>query len=213
MTKPIRLFLVRHGNTFESGQTPTQIGSRTDLPLTEHGRQQAAHCAQYFTQFPPPRALYAGTLKRQVETATIIADALYIPERLHIGENALTEIDYGAWEGLTTEEISSRWPLEYAEWTTAGIWPQAIFGGTLQGHIRAITHWLDSLRTQYSSDDIVVGVTSNGTVRLFYTFLEQEWKRLQDEKQVALLKVKTGHFCELALYETTLEVKSWNIHP
>ena len=27
--------IVRHGNTFRAGETPTRVGARTDLPLVE----------------------------------------------------------------------------------------------------------------------------------------------------------------------------------
>ncbi|MCL4553141.1 MAG: histidine phosphatase family protein, partial [Candidatus Marsarchaeota archaeon] len=92
----IRLFLLRHGNTFETGQTPVQIGAKTDLPLTNKGREQAAAFAQFMTQLPTPAAIYAGSLKRQIETAQIVAQALHAETLLHLNEEALTEIDYGA---------------------------------------------------------------------------------------------------------------------
>ena len=32
------LIIARHGNTFRKGETPTRVGSRTDLPLVEDER-------------------------------------------------------------------------------------------------------------------------------------------------------------------------------
>ena len=32
------LIIARHGNTFRPGETPTRVGSRTDLPLVEEER-------------------------------------------------------------------------------------------------------------------------------------------------------------------------------
>ena len=36
-----QLLIVRHGNTFETGETPRRVGLRTDLPLSSSGRKQA----------------------------------------------------------------------------------------------------------------------------------------------------------------------------
>lgn len=197
----MRLILVRHGNTFEAGQTPTQVGARTDLSLTAQGRKQAEEVARYLaSQSIHPAAIFAGTLKRQTETAEIIARHLNIHPKLH--EPALTEIDYGAWEGLTSEEIIRRWPNEYADWTEAGKWADAIFGGSLQNHLSCIEQWLTTLRKTYAPNDTIVAVSSNGLIRFLPT-----------TKRIENLKVKTGHFCEFELNPNSLNVKSWNVKP
>ena len=105
----------------------------------------------------------------------------------------MTEIDYGAWEGLTTEQIASRWPKEHAEWGD-GKWQGAIFGGALEERIGAINGWFDRLRKQ--GDGTVIAVTSNGLLRLF-----------RNEK------VQTGHFCEMHLFKEGLKIEKWNIDP
>ena len=46
----ITLVIARHGNTFESGETPRRVGARTDLPLTEKGRQQAQAIGHYLKE-------------------------------------------------------------------------------------------------------------------------------------------------------------------
>lgn len=180
---------MRHGNTFEAGQVPVQVGARTDLPLTAQGRKQAETMAQYLLS-ERPKVIYAGSLKRQTESAQIIAQRFHL---VVLHEPALTEIDYGAWEGLTAGEIASRWPKEHVAWAE-GQWQTEIFGGTLEGHKRAIEEWLDRLRKQ--GDEPVIAITSNGLLRFF-----------QNEK------VKTGHFCEIELFEDGLKIQKWNIDP
>ncbi len=189
----IRLILARHGNTFEKGETPTQVGARSDLPLTAEGRKQAEALAGCLT----PHVVYAGSLRRQIETAMLFG-------KKHTLEPALTEIDYGLWEGLTTEEITDRWPEEYTQWTTKGIWQEGIFGGSLEEHQRKIANWLEFLRSTYKNGDTILGVTSNGIIRLFYPTTVEN---------VEQLKVKTGHFCELNLLDNSVEVVSWNTKP
>jgi probable phosphoglycerate mutase len=186
----IRLFLVRHGNTFEAGQIPVQVGARTDLPLTEQGRNQAERFSDYLIQSGvAPKAIYAGGLKRQTQSAKIIGNRLGLEI---LDAPALTEIDYGPWEGLTADEITTRWPKEHAEWAE---WKwQKFFGGTLEGHQSALDRWFAELRAK--GEDVVIGVTSNGLLRFF-----------RNEK------VKTGHFCELHLFMDGFEIEHWNIDP
>ena len=208
---PIRLILARHGNTFEAGEVPVQVGARTDKALTTHGREQAGRLAEYLKSTGiTPTAIYAGTLKRQIETAQIVAGKFHAADRLHLNESALTEIDYGQWEGLTSEAISTQWPKEYENWTAQAHWPQRIFGKSEKEHIEAIEKWLNALRHQYASHDTVVGVTSNGIIRYFYALDGKEWERMAHERQMDALKVKTGNFCELFLFKDGLKVNRWN---
>jgi probable phosphoglycerate mutase len=201
----ISLILARHGNTFERGQIARQIGAQTDLSLTTEGKKQAEAMGDYFLSVGiSPKAIYAGTLKRQIESAEILARRF--KTKLYLGEPALTEIDYGDWEGLTSEELMRRWPKEYADWTEGGKWAEAIFGKSLQFHLDGVEKWIGSLRKMYRPGEAIVAVTSNGLIRFF----NEEWRRLALTKQMETLKVKTGHFCELQLYPDCLKVKSWN---
>lgn len=145
-----------------------------------------------------PSGIYAGTLKRQIEFAEIIGSRLSMTKRLNLRESALTELDYGAWEGLTCEDIAHRFPKEYADWIKTGKWAEGIFGGHPQQHTALIEKWLTSLRKTYVSGETIVAVSSSGLLRLF--LMENE-------------KVQTGHFCELELYSNSLKVKRWNVKP
>ena len=210
--RKIKLFLVRHGNTFEKGATSLQVGMRTDLPLTEQGRHQAKQFAAYMEAAAiQPKAIYAGSLRRQVEAATIVGEELGIQDAVHIGEPALNEIDYGLWEGLTHEQIIADWPEEYKGWTQQALWAERVFEGTLEEHLKMIKAWLKMLCRRYSARDTVVGFTSNGVIRLFYSFQQDAWNKMIDGKKMDTLKVKTGAFCELSITPDTLEVHRWNV--
>lgn len=190
----IRLFLVRHGNTFEKGQIAVQVGARTDLSLTEEGCRQAKKMAEYLLKHQIfPVAFYRGNLKRQTEFAEIMSKPFH---PLLISEPALTEIDYGPWEGLTSEKIAEQWPTEYAEWNESAKWPEKIFPCTYQSHKQALDEWLKKIENEHPPGNSVVAVSSNGLLRL-----------LKNEK------VKTGHFCELHLHSGRFEIKSWNQSP
>lgn len=185
------LILMRHGNTFEEGQTPVQVGARTDLPLTDCGKKQAALMAQYLKS-TPPRAIFSGNLQRQIESANIIAKAIGLEVQ---PSSALMEIDYGLWERLSAEDIDQRWPKEYAEWSKTAKWQEHIFQGSYDHHLELLQKWLDDLRV-FFANQTVLAVTSQGILRLFKSE-----------------KVKTGHFCRLFLKPNEVEIISWNESP
>ena len=108
MTPPLRLTLVRHGET--DGQSSIRYHGRTDVPLSSLGRMQMhsardALCREDFA------AVYASTLSRSLEAAQIVGRT-----NLVTCVTGFNEIDFGEWEGLTLEEIRGRYPESYARW-------------------------------------------------------------------------------------------------
>ena len=105
-----RLLLVRHGATTLSAED--RFAGATDIPLSDEGRSQAAALAERLRD-DPIEAIYCSPMRRTLETASIIAD----PHRLTpVSRPALREIDHGHWEGLTRQEVESRFKDEYARW-------------------------------------------------------------------------------------------------
>jgi len=183
------LFLLRHGNTFEKGQIPIQIGSATDLPLTSFGRTQAAEMASYLKKAKIHlEKIFSGPLKRQLQTAEIISEKLEVNVEI---TDALSEIDYGLWEGKTSLEILKKWPKEYQKWTEQGVWIENVF----QGERKNLPFWLKKMFKEYEKKAFLL-VTSQGALR-----------SLQNEK------VGTGHFCEVSVQKNRLKVVSWNRSP
>ena len=104
-----RLSLVRHGET--EGQSSVRYHGRNDVPLSALGRAQMGRAREALAneRFD---AVYASTLSRSVEAATIIAGEATTVTRVA----GFDEIDFGEWEGLTAEEIRRRDPERYAAW-------------------------------------------------------------------------------------------------
>ncbi|MER5544944.1 histidine phosphatase family protein [Streptomyces sp. NPDC001118] len=90
------LLLVRHGETewSRSGQHT----SWTDLPLTQHGEEQAKSLAPLLTDRTYARAL-ASPLHRAIRTAELAGLSGVVPDP------DLHEWDYGGYEGITTVDI------------------------------------------------------------------------------------------------------------
>jgi len=98
----VRLLLIRHAATAWTVQGRFQ--GQTDIPLSPHGRRQAAALAQRLMA-ETLHMLYASDLQRARETAQAIA----APHALHVhAEPRLREIAFGRWEGLTYAEIQQQ---------------------------------------------------------------------------------------------------------
>jgi broad specificity phosphatase PhoE len=105
-----RLFLVRHGATELSAED--RFAGATDVDLSDEGRAQAARLAERLRD-DRVVAVYCSPLRRTRDTAALLA----APHALApIADAGLREIDHGHWEGLTREEVESRFHDEYARW-------------------------------------------------------------------------------------------------
>lgn len=105
------IYLIRHGET-EWNQSGRFQGC-IDTSLTETGIRQAKHVAAALDgQFD---FIYSSPLERAMVTARIIGEKSRLPAISHAG---LIEIDFGAWEGLTPEEMARDYPREFQSWKT-----------------------------------------------------------------------------------------------
>ncbi len=91
---------VRHGETEWSASG--QHTSRTDIALTEAGRQQALRLRDALAGYSFAQVL-CSPRARAIETAQIAGLSFEV-------DDDLAEWDYGEYEGLTTDEIRARRP-------------------------------------------------------------------------------------------------------
>ncbi len=111
------LHLVRHGETV--GQSSIRFWGSTDVALSDDGRRQVAGLGEVV-------ARTLGTLRvavvvhsplvRASESARILGETLRLIGLPWHVEPDFAEIDFGAFEGLTAEEIRVRDPRWHAEW-------------------------------------------------------------------------------------------------
>ena len=93
MDSATRLIVVRHGNTFNSGDVILRVGARTDIPLTSRGREQGREVAQRLVERGlRPDAYFYAPLQRTRETCEEIASAPgNVPGRVNSVREALGE--------------------------------------------------------------------------------------------------------------------------
>ncbi|MBE6041639.1 MAG: histidine phosphatase family protein [Clostridiales bacterium] len=97
------LYIVRHGETAKNKQKLLQ--GRSDFPLNEKGRDQAAQVGQMLgARGITVDSIYTSPLVRAVETAQLIAHGMGADDALVNVENRLIEMDYGPYEGMSLED-------------------------------------------------------------------------------------------------------------
>lgn len=94
-----RIVLIRHGQT--EWNRLERFRGRADLSLNEVGLAQAEATARRIAAAWPASAVYSSPLKRAMETAKIIAEALALAVQPLAG---LMDIDYGEWQGLSPDD-------------------------------------------------------------------------------------------------------------
>jgi broad specificity phosphatase PhoE len=102
------LYLVRHAQTASSAVD--NFNGQRELPLTEHGRAQAASLGERLKGIEWD-AVYRSPLGRTGETAALVAPGH--EARILAG---LIEIDYGEWEGMSVQEARGLDPARYDAW-------------------------------------------------------------------------------------------------
>lgn len=106
-----RLLLIRHGQTDANVQR--RWDGRTDLPLTEKGRQQAQALAMWLVSHESIDVLYTSPLQRARQTAEPLERALGRPA---IVDPELIEINFGDCEGCATSTVLEQMPHLLLPW-------------------------------------------------------------------------------------------------
>ncbi len=104
----LTVLLTRHGHTDRS-EPEQYLGQRLPASLTVRGRRDARALARRLATVPIERVV-TSPLGRAVETAKILTAKRELTVE---PDERLTELDYGAWEGHTLEEIERLFPGEY----------------------------------------------------------------------------------------------------
>jgi len=114
------LILARHATT-HAAATGRNLGRRTDAELTAYGHELArrlgAALREELAELPHRELrLVSSPALRCRQTAAAIASALDVADAALETDDRLWEIDYGAWDGLTSEECARRDPELRARW-------------------------------------------------------------------------------------------------
>lgn len=165
-----RLLLVRHGDTV--GESSIRYYGRTDVALSELGRAQMRAARELLRSRLNPfhfDAVFGSGLSRALEGARIIAG----PGAAITAIDDLNEVDFGAFEGLTDDEIKARYPVEYARWNRNRIDPALTYpGGENRGAFtRRVERGATLMLEQVKDGATALLVAHRGVIRAVMRFL------------------------------------------
>jgi glucosyl-3-phosphoglycerate phosphatase len=148
-----RVVCWRHGQT--RWNLEHRFQGHTDIELDETGVAQAARAASLLASLKPS-LIVSSDLRRAYDTAAHLARLTGL--EIHVDKD-LRERSGGDWEGLTSQEIKERWPVEYANWTIPNGEPAATVAVRVADAIR---RWADRLEDE---DGVLVVVSHGAAIR------------------------------------------------
>jgi broad specificity phosphatase PhoE len=122
MSAGVEVWLVRHGETEWS--LSGAHTSRTDIPLTEHGRKRAEELGDFLKD-----TAFAKVLVSPMQRARETCDIAGLGSQAVV-EKGLMEWNYGESEGKTTKEMRVKY--ENPDWS---VWTDQIVGGENVEHV------------------------------------------------------------------------------
>jgi probable phosphoglycerate mutase len=193
---PTTLYIVRHGNTFDPGETVLRVGGRTDLPLSRSGQAQAQALGQHLSGVRFDRAR-VSPLRRTRMTADAILGAHPSPPKIEPTES-LIEIDYGPDEGQPETDVIKRLGQDaLTAWDQHATVPK-------DWHVdpdRIRVGWRAILDSANGTELIV---TSNGVARFLLDLAAHDGVDR---------KLKTGAYGVLERRGGDWQITTWNVRP
>jgi broad specificity phosphatase PhoE len=156
----LTLYLLRHGQTALS-RDDVFCGSGLDPKLTPEGLQMAhAFAAAYRAK--SWRAVYSSGLRRAVDTAKPLCDALGITNE---ARPDLNEIGYGKWEGQTREKVDREHHDDYVSWLADPAWHAPTDGELAITVATRSLRVIDEIKSQFADGNVLI-VSHKATIRI-----------------------------------------------
>ncbi len=181
------------------------VGAKEDLPLTTRGIEQARSVgAALAANSMTPTRIISGPLQRTRVFAEYARSEAKASAEVEI-DDRLVEFDYGAWSGLSHEEIEALSGHEALHaWQERGERPRDVTFVPSVDQARADAIAFMGELLEFSGCCLVV--TSNGRLREFGQLLFPA--SLSNS-----FKVKTGHSCLIAREGSEWKVLGWDLDP
>ena len=229
MSGMTKLVVVRHGNTFNSGDVILRVGSATDIPLTETGMRQGEAVGRELKRrgLAVDRIFFAPLMRTRQSADGIAASFPQVPSE---AAEFLTELDYGSDDGrpenevvlrlgaialrrqlspaTTIDDLQAAGKAALKKWDAEAVLPEG--WEFLSGRVAKLSGDWCKFAAMVASEfagKCVVAVTSNGIAR-FSKALLPEGAALSGS-----LKLATGAF---GIYEYDGKVwrsADWNVRP
>ncbi|MFD7132232.1 histidine phosphatase family protein [Streptomyces sp. NPDC059894] len=194
------LFLVRHGETAWS-RSGRHTGS-TDVPLTEHGREEARRLVPLIRSHRIGAA-FASPSQRARETAELIGlhEVRVDPD--------LREWDYGGYEGVTTVEIQRERPGWFLFTDGVAPGPPEHPGESPEQVGERADRMLAKVDAALANTEGCVVLVAHGH---FLRVLTARWLGLPPAAG-AHFQLATGTLCRLGTEHARPVIAAWNVRP
>lgn len=174
-----KILLTRHGHV--DGIFPERFRGRAELALTKKGVAEAEALAARIARAWKPAVVYTSALQRCVVTGTIIANlcgAKAIPLE------GLMDIDYGAWQMRTHDEIKAEAPKAYRLWRATPQRMRFPDGESLQDLVARTADVMRLVLERHPTDTVVMVAHDSVNRAILMQFLDQPlsayWRLIQD---------------------------------
>ena len=145
-----KVYIVRHGQT--AWNLEEVFRGRADIPLDDTGKQEV-HLAGEALQHETLHVVYSSPLSRSMETAENVAkfhDLNVTPLE------AIIDISYGDWEGVSLAEVQQKYPDLYSLWLEAPHQVRFPNGETLEEVRLRTMDALEDLVAKHPNENIVL---------------------------------------------------------
>lgn len=157
----MKLVAVRHARTGYNAEGRLQ-GS-LDVPLGAEGLAQAEDIAHALVaQYGPALTVITSPLARASQTADAVARLV---GGVAVADARLTQRAYGAWEGLTWDDVQAEWPTEY-ERRRAGFDPAIPGWGASEDVADRVAAALREHAAAVPDDAVLVAVSHGSAIML-----------------------------------------------
>ena len=156
----LRLFLLRHGQTATSREN-LFCGRRLNVQLTPEGVAMAKAFADAYRQMPWT-AIYSSPLDRALTTANELARVVGLPVEQRDG---LEELDYGEWDGSSTDAVEKKYHDDYERWVADPAWNPPTGGETAVALAQRATRVIEEIDATCSDGNVLV-VSHKATIRV-----------------------------------------------
>lgn len=158
------IYFARHGQTFWNIERRMQGSINTKL--TDEGKKQAYLLGKRLCNEDITR-IYSSPLDRAYDTAKIVGDLLKIDITRY---DRLKEFCFGEWEGMTYDDIKTKYPVQWECWTNKSFEFSIPNGETLIEGMDRIVKVINEIIQKNSSN---IAIVTHGTlIELYMHYLK-----------------------------------------
>ncbi|AZR74646.1 alpha-ribazole phosphatase [Anoxybacter fermentans] len=189
----MELILVRHGHTEANHKRVFQ--GWLDLSLSEKGRKQAIRLREELKNYQFEK-IYVSPLKRALETAEIIKEGLKTPSEI-VKAGALKEMNFGFWEGLSSDEIQARYPEDFQNWLKNWQRVRVPGGESAIQMFERVRNWVDKILKKHDEDTTLLIVSHEGVILQMIAYLlgfdlASSWHFRVDPGSLSVIEIIQG---------------------